>query len=127
MKINVILITVFIILSVNVSAEICEIPSELKATPAPKPAVPVSPVYPKDLFIKEIKGCAIISFILIDILEKQGSGLIPSEIKIVQASNPEFGEAAMRSVSKWLYLFSNAKKDTLYVSEINFDSPAYKP
>ena len=66
--------------SVNVIAETCEVPAELRATPAPKPVVHVAPVYPKELFIKEVTGCAVISFVLVEKPDTHGNGLIPSEI-----------------------------------------------
>jgi TonB family protein len=77
-------------------------PAQFQYDDAPTPLVTSAPVYPLDLLQKKVWGKASVTFVI------DPSGR-PRVLKILSASNPEFGAATAAMVEAWT--FDPAQKD----------------
>lgn len=69
---------------------------------SPKPITSMMPMYPFELFQKQISGRAVVEFVV------QTDGAV-QDVKIVEESHKPFGKAARETVKKWR--FRAAKRD----------------
>ena len=67
-----------------------------RVTTPPVPIYQVHPFYPADLAAQRVTGDALIYFVV----RKDGS---VSDVKIVRATNPKFGDAGAASVAAWRF------------------------
>jgi len=56
----------------------------------------VMPIFPRNLEAKRIKGHVLVEFVV----EANGTGFEP---RVVRATSPEFGEAALAAVTRWKF------------------------
>jgi TonB family protein len=71
-------------------------PPELQYDEPPKPLVISAPVYPFDLLVAKVKGKASVSFLV----DPTGRTQM---VKVISASQPEFGAAAMAMAEAWTF------------------------
>jgi TonB family protein len=79
-----------------------DLPVQYQYDEAPKPILTSAPVYPYDLLLGKVAGSSKVAF-AIDPLG------VPHLVKLVSASQPEFGAAASAMIEAWR--FEPAKKD----------------
>jgi TonB family protein len=78
------------------------LPAEYQYDVAPKPILASAPVYPYDLLVAKVTGTAKVTFAI----DPNG---FPHVVKLVSASQPEFGAATSAMIEAWR--FEPARKD----------------